>query len=58
VDGGWGAVLEPRGVPLEAFLRVAGNKRKAFVRWVKGEASWQEYSDALAADALRRASTS
>ncbi len=46
-DGRWGERLTTHGVALEALLKVAGSRRRHFLRWIQGEVSWQEYLTSL-----------
>ncbi len=52
-EAGWGEALKARGVTLQDFLRVAGNLRRYFVKWVKEEVGWEDYLVALRQGALR-----
>lgn len=50
---GWGEQLTARGWDLPSFMRVLGNKRRHFLRWVRGEIAWAEYVALLLRDVSR-----
>ncbi len=52
-DQGWGIRLTDLGWDLPGFMRVMGNKRRQFLRWIRGEIQWKDYLAALGKDVFR-----
>ncbi len=49
----WGNRLTALGWDLPAFMRVMGNKRRHFLRWIRGEIQWKDYLAALGKDVFK-----
>lgn len=50
---GWGEELGKRGITLQEFIRLAGRRRRDFVRWAKREIGWTDYVAQLLKTLLR-----